>query len=185
VNTGVGPDGVRREFGVPVTALKPIPAALAGVVAGAGNSSAAAGAASAAPAKGKAAKGAAVAAAAKDVDDDDDMALLDALVVQSKSCGAAGCGKSTQTTGTTCPHCHLRFCYAHGQPEVHGCGDAARAKARGDWHGTAGAGAGKALPEWKRDNLARQLHKKIDSAASDRTPKGKDEGGGSKKKGGK
>ena len=41
-----------------------------------------------------------------------------------------GCKAKTATLGANCEHCRLRFCLAHAQPEVHGCGDAARRAAR-------------------------------------------------------
>lgn len=194
VNTGVGPDGIRREFGVPVIPLKPVAidpktgkvnanGSVGGSAAGA--SAAAAGAdgakidskTSSAKSKSKQSGGSAAAA------DDDDMALLDSLLQQSKVCGAKGCSKSTQATGTTCTHCHLRFCYSHGLPEVHGCGNAARSDARKGWLGgggmaaTTGVDASKTrdkVDESRRRMLHSQLQKKVDAAAADRTPKQKD-----------
>lgn len=35
--------------------------------------------------------------------------------------------------GTTCAHCHLRYCYEHGLAESRGCGRAAKAAARASW----------------------------------------------------
>ncbi len=107
---------------------------------------------------------------------DDDMALLDALIAESKSCPAKGCSKSTASTGATCGFCHLRFCYAHAQGEVHGCGDAARAAARREWEagaGRAALGAGAPLSQAKRDALAKQLQKKVDTASAERKAVGK------------
>jgi hypothetical protein len=76
-----------------------------------------------------------------DVAIDDDDALLDALIAAAGSCPTAGCTRSTTTTGAICAYCRLRFCYDHGMPETHGCGDDARAKARGAWLGGGGAAA--------------------------------------------
>lgn len=125
---------------------------------------------------------------------DDDDALLDALLASSKHCACSGCKKPVTTTGTTCAHCRLRFCYSHGLPEEHGCGDAARAAARSGWAGAGGSPAlggkagvsAKASDEWKRDALARSLSKKIDEAAAGRTAaaagkKDGDKGKGKKK----
>lgn len=121
-------------------------------------------------------------------DDDDEMALLDALLTRSKSCASKGCKKPTTITGVTCRFCNLRWCYEHGLPEEHGCGEAARAAAKGAWAGAGGsvslggtAGVGKkASDEWKREALAKQLAKKIETAETARAPK---QGEGSKKKG--
>lgn len=187
-----------------------IPSALPGKSGGA----AAGTAGKAAAGAGKAAKGAAGAAAGvkpsamskvggsgasalpRDIPDtgDDEDALLDALLASSKHCACSGCKKPVSTTGTTCAHCRLRFCYSHGLPEEHGCGDAARAAARSGWAGAGGSPAlggkagvsGKVSDEWKRDALARSLSKKIDEAAAGRTaaPAGKkdgDKGKGKKK----
>jgi len=50
------------------------------------------------------------------------------------SCGfKRGCKNSTQILGRVCPHCRLKFCFNHAQPEVHGCGEAATKHARTEW----------------------------------------------------
>jgi hypothetical protein len=115
------------------------------------------------------------AAAIPDLDDED--ALLDAMLERGKRCAFERCKRPTHATGTTCRHCNLRFCYEHGLPEEHGCGDAVRAAARQTWSAAGGsaalggtAGAGKKVDDWKHRALARQLHKKIDDAAAERAP---------------
>ncbi len=40
------------------------------------------------------------------------------------------CNVSTALLGATCKHCKERFCLAHAQAEVHGCGPDARKAAR-------------------------------------------------------
>lgn len=109
---------------------------------------------------------------------DDDMALLDSLLEQSKVCSAQRCSLSTQTTGTTCKYCNLRFCYAHGQAEAHGCGDSASADAKGLWIKKQGT-ASSSLKGAKRDSIARELEKKITKLGETRTGGG---GGGKGKK---
>ena len=96
------------------------------------------------------------------LDDDDEDALLDALVASVGKCSAARCTKSTTTTGATCKLCRLRFCYEHGMPEVHGCGDAARGAARAAWLAN-GGGAGPS-PTKNREGLEARLAKKLDEA---------------------
>jgi hypothetical protein len=119
------------------------------------------------------------AAAAAGLDEEDEMALLDAVCASMNSCPVAKCKASTHATGSTCPFCHLRFCLAHGQAEVHGCGEAVRAHARGEWLGGGGSrqlGVGQpVLTAAKRELLARQLHKKIEAGEKERARKG---GGG-------
>ena len=141
-------DGAKREFGVRVEPLKALDKSLA-------------------KGGGKKGNGKTVAAAADD--DDDDMALLDAIVAAAGSCPVIHCSKSTKTTGATCAHCRLRFCYDHGMPEVHGCGNDARSGARKAWLEGGGAAAhsgGQAKPK-NRDVLKRELDKKIDSTAAE------------------
>ena len=62
----------------------------------------------------------------------DEEALLEKARALNKQCGFRGCRNSTALFGElcACQHCRLRFCLSHAQPEVHGCGDAARRAAR-------------------------------------------------------
>ena len=71
----------------------------------------------------------------KDEEEEEDIdTLLESFHRLDTVCNAAtagqGCKAKTATLGTNCEHCRLRFCLAHAQPEVHGCGDAARRAAR-------------------------------------------------------
>ena len=49
------------------------------------------------------------------------------------------------TIGSNCKHCRLRFCLTHCQPEVHGCGAAAKTQARADNRATLTAPKGALL----------------------------------------
>ena len=62
----------------------------------------------------------------------DEEALLEKARALNKQCGFRGCRNTTALFGElcACQHCRLRFCLSHAQPEVHGCGDAARRAAR-------------------------------------------------------
>ena len=146
------------EFGLPVVSVRQLP----GSTTASGKSG---------KGKSRTASGGASGKAAGDVDEDTE--LLDALLASSKRCGAVGCAAATHVIGSTCRHCNLRFCYEHGMPEVHGCGDAARAAARLGWKsGGAAAAAGAApsrLSEAQRRTVENQLHKKLDAAAERRT----------------
>ena len=157
--------GVRMEFGLPVGQLRPVPPPPP--------SSSSAGSAKKGDAGGA---------------DDNEMALLDSLLAQSKHCSMKGCKASTVTISCLCPHCRYKFCYEHGQPEVHGCGDAARSHARGAWLGGGGAaalGGGSTAPklkDWEKKRLSNTLHKALDGKAAARAPAG-DAKGDHKKKG--
>lgn len=117
----------KREYGLLVGGVKPVP--LAVVPAAGGTLSTGL----------KKEKKSVKAAAASD--DDPDMALLDAMVASSKVCAALRCKKPVLVLSTVCRHCRMRFCYEHGLPEAHGCGDAVRAAVRAAWTGGAGMAA--------------------------------------------
>jgi hypothetical protein len=111
------------------------------------------------------------------------MALLNALVAGAGRCAMQGCKASTRAVGCDCRHCRHRFCYEHGLPEVHGCGDAARGAARSRWEGGAGAAAAgggppaaKPLQGWQRTAVESKLHKALDAAAAGRAPAARKEG---------
>ena len=110
------------------------------------------------------------------IDDDDE--LLDAAIAAQSGCWFAKCKARTAMIGTTCPHCANRYCLEHAQPEVHGCGDAAKADAR---RGAVSAGksivSGVLLPSKDhlrpehRKFLEGKLHRAVESKADDRTAK--------------
>ena len=63
--------------------------------------------------------------------DPDDLDSLLAEVTQSNStCGLSGCKKKTNLLGLCCQFCRRRFCMEHGIPEVHGCAEEAKKRAR-------------------------------------------------------
>jgi AAA domain/R3H domain len=99
---------------------------------------------------------------------DDDMALLDAVIAQSRVCAGKGCTKSILTISCLCKFCNLKFCYAHGQAEAHGCGDRAREAARAGVKASASTGDSKPLQGWQRTSLESQLKKKLDESAAKR-----------------
>lgn len=130
----------KREFGLPVGGVKPVPlvTTAAGAVASKGQGAAAASAAPSNASASKKKKGKGAGAAAAEGGSDEDMALLDAMVAESRVCAALRCKKSVLGLSTVCRHCRMRFCYEHGLPEAHGCGDAVRAAVRAAWTGGAG-----------------------------------------------
>mmetsp|Transcript_7547 Transcript_7547/g.13788 ORF Transcript_7547/g.13788 Transcript_7547/m.13788 type:complete len:1087 (-) Transcript_7547:2104-5364(-) len=100
----------------------------------------------------------------------DDMAFLDRVLSSSKVCAFKACDDSVQTIGDTCAFCKLKFCFKHGQAEVHGCGDHARKAARGEFKKTRPVDT-KPLKSHQRSHLRRELDKKISEQAGKRAAK--------------
>ncbi|XP_077549705.1 DNA-binding protein SMUBP-2-like isoform X2 [Haemaphysalis longicornis] len=85
--------------------------------------------------KGKAAEG--EGEAEEDFDE-----LISKVIAADRTCGFDRCGEKLHTvlagTGGPCPFCRRGFCFKHALPEVHGCGEEARAHARAAWHRSRG-----------------------------------------------
>eukprot|EP00741_Cyanophora_paradoxa_P002099 tig00000551_g2035.t1 len=118
-------------------------------------------------------------------EEDPDMAFLRSI--DHSKCGqrlASGkvCGASVATIGRLCAFCKLKFCLEHSLPEVHGCGEDAKRKARGDWLAAHDKRepwtAEKKTPEWQRDYLARKLEQRIGAAQEQRAAQRKPSGAG-------
>ncbi|KFO93163.1 DNA-binding protein SMUBP-2, partial [Buceros rhinoceros silvestris] len=126
-------------------------------------------------AKGKAAvKSGAADAAGEDID-----ALISAAVKADTTCGFPRCKASVTTLGQLCLHCHRRYCLSHHVPEVHGCGEKAKAHARQriSREGVLYPGSGskdKSLDPAKRAHLQRRLDKKLSELTNQRKGKKKE-----------
>ncbi|NXW63007.1 SMBP2 protein, partial [Eurystomus gularis] len=126
-------------------------------------------------AKGKpAAKSGAEHTAEEDID-----ALISAAVRADNTCGFRCCKASVTTLGQLCLHCNRRYCLSHHVPEVHGCGEKAKAQARQriSREGILCPGSGskdKSLDPAKRAHLQRRLDKKLGELTSQRKSKKKD-----------
>ncbi|XP_067396553.1 DNA-binding protein SMUBP-2 isoform X2 [Emydura macquarii macquarii] len=126
-------------------------------------------------AKGKAAvKTRADNAAEEDVD-----ALISAAVKADNTCGFPGCKASVTILGQLCLHCNMRYCLSHHIPEIHGCGEKAKAHARQriSREGILYAGSGskdKSLDPTKRAHLQRRLDKKLNELTNQRKSKKKE-----------
>uniref|UniRef100_A0A452UVW1 DNA-binding protein SMUBP-2 n=1 Tax=Ursus maritimus TaxID=29073 RepID=A0A452UVW1_URSMA len=118
--------------------------------------------------------------AAVDLPGEEDFdALVAAAIKADNSCGLAKCTASVVTLGQLCLHCGLRFCLSHHLPEIHGCGERARAHARQriSREGVLYAGSGtkdRSLDPAKRAQLQRRLDKKLDELTSQRKSKRKE-----------
>ncbi|KAM9015412.1 DNA-binding protein SMUBP-2 isoform 1-T1 [Ara ararauna] len=106
-------------------------------------------------------------------------ALISAAVKADNTCGFPRCKASVSTLGQLCLHCHRRFCLSHHIPEVHGCGDKAKAQARQriSREGVLYPGSGSkdnSLDPAKRAHLQRRLDKKLNELTSQRKSKKRD-----------
>ncbi|XP_059565803.1 DNA-binding protein SMUBP-2 isoform X1 [Myotis daubentonii] len=103
-------------------------------------------------------------------------ALVSAAMKADNTCGLAKCRASVVTLGQLCPHCSHRYCLSHCLPEIHGCGERARAHARQriSREGVLYAGSGtkdRSLDPAKRAQLQRSLDKKLGELSSQRRSK--------------
>ncbi|XP_052552137.1 DNA-binding protein SMUBP-2 isoform X2 [Tympanuchus pallidicinctus] len=124
-------------------------------------------------------KGKTVAKTTADSASEEDIdALISAAVKADNTCGFPHCKASVTTLGHFCPHCNRRYCLNHHIPEVHGCGDKAKAHAR-QWisrEGVLYAGSSpkdKSLDPAKRAHLQRRLDKKLSDLTNQRKSKKK------------
>ncbi|XP_007171177.2 DNA-binding protein SMUBP-2 [Balaenoptera acutorostrata] len=108
-------------------------------------------------------------------------ALVSAAIKADNTCGLAKCTASVVTLGQLCLHCGRRYCLSHHLPEIHGCGERARAHARQriSREGVLYAGSGtkdRSLDPVKRAQLQRRLDEKLDQLTGRRRGKRKETG---------
>ncbi|NWT92770.1 SMBP2 protein, partial [Urocynchramus pylzowi] len=106
-------------------------------------------------------------------------ALISAAIEADRTCGFPRCKASVTTLGQLCQHCQRLFCLSHHIPEVHGCGQEAKARARQriSREGILCPGSGprdKALDPARRAHLQRRLDQKLSELTSQRKGKKKD-----------
>uniref|UniRef100_U3KAV9 Uncharacterized protein n=1 Tax=Ficedula albicollis TaxID=59894 RepID=U3KAV9_FICAL len=106
-------------------------------------------------------------------------ALISAAIKADRTCGFPRCKASVTTLGQLCHHCQRLFCLSHHIPEVHGCGEKAKAQARQriSREGLLYPGSGSkdnSLDPAKRAHLQRRLDKKLSELTSQRKGKKKD-----------
>ncbi|KAF1318882.1 DNA-binding protein smubp-2, partial [Globisporangium splendens] len=111
-------------------------------------------------------------------DGEDELDFLARQAVDNKKCsfqGTSRCKKSTATMGSLCRFCKLKFCYDHGLPEVHGCGDAVRQFERTQFQQRAREpAAAKTLSADKRKLLKKKLDDKVAQQTATRKAKSKE-----------
>ncbi|NWI86897.1 SMBP2 protein, partial [Pitta sordida] len=106
-------------------------------------------------------------------------ALISAAMEADRTCAFPRCKATVTTLGQLCHHCRRHYCLSHHVPEVHGCGDKAKAQARQriSREGVLYPGSGskdKSLDPAKRAHLQRRLDKKLSELTSQRKGKKKD-----------
>uniref|UniRef100_A0A8C7MYL3 DNA-binding protein SMUBP-2 n=1 Tax=Oncorhynchus kisutch TaxID=8019 RepID=A0A8C7MYL3_ONCKI len=106
-------------------------------------------------------------AAAATADDDFDT-LIDAVVKAERVCSFVKCKTLVIHLGQLCLFCNRQYCLGHHIPEVHGCGDQARANARMriSKEGVLYAGSGH-KDKSVDPNKKAYLHRKLDSKLKD------------------
>merc|ERR1719354_243210 len=106
------------------------------------------------------------------IEKNDDELLEQAAMDQSK-CPVSKCSVSVAMVGQCCQLCNMKFCFKHLLPEVHGCGELAKVKSRGNHlkkhvSSTSSANSQSRTAENRRGLLRHQLDKKIDMKKVDR-----------------
>jgi len=100
----------------------------------------------------------------------DDILIKDTSIKDENACFVTGCTKNVLIS-RTCEFCKHKYCLYHGIPEGHGCGAAAKKKARSEWIKQNATDTRN--PE-KKDALHSKLQKKISEASDTRSKKLKD-----------
>uniref|UniRef100_A0A2D4K2J5 AN1-type domain-containing protein n=2 Tax=Micrurus paraensis TaxID=1970185 RepID=A0A2D4K2J5_9SAUR len=105
--------------------------------------------------------------------------MISAAIKADNTCGFSKCKASVTTLGELCQHCNRRYCLSHHIPEVHGCGEKAKANARQriSKEGILYPGSGmkdKSLDPAKRAHLQRCLDQKLSELSKQRKSKRKD-----------
>lgn len=56
--------------------------------------------------------------------------VLEAVKTVDQTCDFKRCKQKTNMMGSNCGFCKQRFCFKHGLPEIHGCGEAVKKQER-------------------------------------------------------
>ena len=108
------------------------------------------------------------------VDGDDIDALIATVQKMDNFCCFKKCKTSVQTLCNVCNFCQGRYCMSHHMPEIHGCGDAARADARAKISKEGVLYRGSGVPDKKPDAAKKaHLQKKLDHKLEEMSAKRK------------
>merc|ERR1712187_486502 len=115
---------------------------------------------------------------------DDLDAMLAEFATKDSTCAFGTCNVKVHTLMdaiSKCKYCNQRFCVAHAQAEVHGCGEIAQRSERQKWQkdcasalNPSGSGLVNKACGDKRGNVASKLQEKIQSSQAARTVKKKE-----------
>ena len=102
--------------------------------------------------------------------------LLVSFTKLDTQCAFDGCKQSIRTLGQLCKCCERTYCLSHHIPEIHGCCEAAKLRAR-QLASKPKSSKPKALDATRKGQLHRKLDKKLDEMSEQRKSKrkGKDQ----------
>ncbi|XP_065095589.1 DNA-binding protein SMUBP-2 [Ochlerotatus camptorhynchus] len=111
--------------------------------------------------------------------------VLEAVKTVDQTCDFKRCKQKTNMMGSNCGFCKQRFCFKHGLPEIHGCGEAVKKQEREEFMHPLPAKTVQAQEDLKKAHS--RLDKKLKQMNLGRKAKpsgsSSSEGGGSKRKG--
>lgn len=99
--------------------------------------------------------------------------LLASFTKLDTQCAFDGCKQSIRTLGQLCKCCERTYCLSHHIPEIHGCGEAAKLRAR-QLASKPKSGKPKSLDATRKAQLHRKLDKKLDEMSGQRKSKRKE-----------
>ena len=100
-------------------------------------------------------------------------AILNEFTKLNSSCQYNQCKTSVKTLGQKCHFCSMMFCLTHHMAEIHGCGTAAKIKARQDiakYHDS----KPRPMNQTKKAQVQNKLNKKLNEMEDERKRKSKD-----------
>ncbi|EDW01869.1 GH21677, partial [Drosophila grimshawi] len=106
--------------------------------------------------------------------------VLTAVKTVDNLCDFARCKTKTSLMGQDCEHCKKRFCFKHGLPEVHGCGEEKKREARKEFLNPKPLKTVRHEEELK--NAKKKLNEKLKNMQVGRMQKTGGGAGGNKKK---
>ena len=107
---------------------------------------------------------------ARKYEEEDFDKLLSSFSKMDSRCAFDACKQSVRTLGQKCNCCERTFCLSHHTPEVHGCGNAAKLRAR-YLASKPNSAKPKALDATRKAQLHRKLDKKLDEMSDQRKAK--------------
>ena len=108
--------------------------------------------------------------ASKSSADQDLDSMIASFTRLDSECAFDSCKRSVRTLGQKCGCCKNTFCLSHHIPEVHGCGEAAKVRARQ----LAGSAKTRRVDAARKANLQRKMDKRLDEMSEKRARKKKD-----------